>query len=479
MGFSIDIDRKLSDLEESSVHDEAELKKLKDERLKSEENTMTFSSAPKRIYCSPAEIEAMREKASFSFVNDYGEDSDYFLSQEERKVKYKNYEYLKKVRGNKKRYNNVKNYIIACRNSYNYLQHLADSVPRLMMSKEEWLQLFYKGEIIVYEANFPKLSARIKKKINTDWLARCIVDPNYDVSKVDEDLKPAKDESDVLHMHIDDSLVEEVLEESKSIPEYNPLFCSEADALDPNINVIDSITRKEIKQWKKVPEFLVMESELKRLDQINSMNKPHNELDAVSMFQYELGKIDDKFTSSMRNKDPYPEMKGSIFNADDVYNYEAECIAWEKRNTYVDYNGRRISIDQREQDQIFQLMEESFDMRKFATNAYGSETENILDEATTRLKQAITIWTTEENAYKRKLKHHQISSTEATAFQIQRADHEFSKEYYQYIIDHKGKTPSRKKQGRMMKKHGIRRMPSGIRDFKQVHSAVNISDLYK
>lgn len=465
MAVVIDLDRKRNEAT-SSVQEEKVLKEIKAEREKQEESRPKFTRKPVRVACTKEELEEIRKRASYSYVNDFGEGCDYFLSDEERKKQNENYSYLKRIRGNKKRYNRINQYIIACRNVYQYLTHLADT--NLIYTPEKWMKLFWKGQIEVYGLSFPKLASKKMKTLNKDWLLKAITDPEYDISKIEEDLRPTELDEEDLTITTPNNLLERVIDQSiKNRNNWkSPLLYSEEEYQMGMDDVIVPASKKDMKQMKKIPEMLEAFNKIRTINDIRSMNESGGNI--VARCREELQMEEERMNNSLLNQDPYPEFSGSVLNKEDVRIYSALCDAWVERNTYItDPNdGKRKTIAQAKRDEIYFLLERDFDMRKFNNNYSSSQMINAKDEAEQRLRQAESMSNIERISIERKKEENRLTAKELAAYKLRKAESEFSIAYYKYIIENNGKGPSNKWKKQTLKKCGLRALPNLVREYQ-------------
>ncbi len=313
------------------------------------------------IKFTEAEMEYFRKAYSHSIVQDFGD--EYHLPKEERnRIRERNAKFLRLKREFPKKIRRIDKFVEAYRLCMDILDDIAKE--NKLYTERKFKKKVLKGEIKVYGLKFPKYIGPGRKTINWKYIAEYIMDPDKDVNdlvKHDEldgiEYDTTLSLDDKVKMYFKEGEMERYIDDAvKEIQNPEPdEFIYDEDNYTGNL--VLPVSDKELKKTlKEIPGLMKIFKEKKKRDErVRRINATSFSLDSTE-FDY-LEDYEKKY--GKKHHDDAPEFKGDIMNDDDVDRYLMECDEWLKDHEFVEYHGRTVTVREREELDIKELMEEN------------------------------------------------------------------------------------------------------------------------
>lgn len=298
------------------------------------------------IYIPPEELEKMRESYSHSIVQDF--DDSFHLSKEEREKRQKMYGKFIALRKTRKKVRRLDQYVEIHRLCMDILDEVAKENG--VYEPEKFKKLVLTGKIYVNGLTFPKLQGKSRKKINWEYITENYIEDRERDPK--ELLREDESEDFVGEESLDESIVhyfgskdalDEILEDFDEETKLHNTRTFTDSSEDEYVAEVGN--RKSKKALIKSSPVLL--DELKKranLDKRNNRAKSYSVTDLDEEDMEFIKKYDLK-RSTKTKKGYIPVFEGDITNKNDVNRYMTKMEEFERENTFVDYHGKRINID--------------------------------------------------------------------------------------------------------------------------------------
>lgn len=297
------------------------------------------------IYIPEEELEKMKESYSHSIVQDF--DDNYHLTREERQQQQELYGKFISLKKRRKKIRKLNQYVETHRLCMDILNDVAESNG--VYSADKFKKLVLEGKINVNGLTFPKLQGKARKQINWDYITENYIE---DRTKDPKELLREDDSEDFTDEEsIDDAVVRyfgsqeefdkiiQDFDEERKIYNSRPII-----DVDDDEYVAETGTKKSRKALVKSSPIIL--DELKKRSNLDRKNRRAKSY--ITDLQDEdmefITKYDLKMSSKTK-KGAIPQFSGDITNKDDVNRYMAEMEEYERENTFIDYNGRRINLN--------------------------------------------------------------------------------------------------------------------------------------
>ena len=330
-----------------------------------EDTESLLKSVRHDVYISPEEHAKLVELYSHSIVQDF--EDDYHMPEKEREEMRKRYAKFFQLRqGYTKKIRKIDDYVKA----YRLIDQIIwDTANRQKAFRpEKFVEKVYKGEIEINGLHFPKYQGKGKKSINWEHVAEFVQDQDLDLKELthpeevaEETIKP------------DDNFLipPENLKELLKPPTKEEIEEAELDVVEDRCGdkpmVAVSVGKKDRRALMKVfPHYTKLMKDIRKAENNKRANAriwelTSSEMDAIQ--EYEDRIAGKKIANTM------PEFKGSILNDKDVNAYLYKMEEWERTHTYVEYNGRNITMEEKEDIEMKEILERNgWNLRAFWDN---------------------------------------------------------------------------------------------------------------
>ena len=310
----------------------------------------------KLAYIPEEELERLKESYSRSIVQDF--DDTYHMSKEDRKEMEERYSKFIALKKQRKKIRKIDQYIMCHRLCEDILNDVAETNG--VYSPKKFKKLVLKGEIKVGGLVFPKLQGKARKTFNWDYIyENYILNRDSDPSEL---MRTAEGED------IEDSNIDELSKQYFGEGELNKIFDSynPEDELEDHIIVPDeddcSIAIEGDKKSKKmlIKTSPVILSEIKKREKLDRRQRRAksyltdiDESDMDFLDKYDMKRNKKKY------KEGIPKFTGDINNKEDVDNYMYLMDEYERETIFVDYHGKSVNINDKNELDMQSLMDEN------------------------------------------------------------------------------------------------------------------------
>lgn len=340
------------------------------------------SIAPKRefknVYLPPEEVERLKEMYSHSIVQDF--DDTYHLSKKEQQELQEKYDKLIKLRKTKKKTRKIDQYVETQRLCMDILEEFAQTNG--VYSPEKFKKLVLTGNIFINGLSFPKFQGKERKSINWDYVTEEYIENR------DSDPKDLLREENI---EVGESFEEEAERYFGSVENLYSLFddISEEEKIYNSRPIIDpekeggkvaiECGKKSRKKLVKMSPIIL--NEIKKREKLNSKNARIASYNPSSSYLHDTAMdVIEEYDAKRkrgRNQNDYgvPEFTGDMSNKDDVKTYLMRLDEYNRENTFVEYHGKSVSLNDYNDLMIREEMDKNgWDIRK----VYFDERENKL-----------------------------------------------------------------------------------------------------
>lgn len=315
------------------------------------------------VYISPEEMEELKERYSHMIVQDF--EDEYHMSHEERERIREQYSKFFQLKKYTKKIRKLDKFVEACRICLDIINDMAESNG--IIDPEKFKKMALKGDIDIYGLKFPKFQGKNRKSINWDYVATYVMNPD---KNIDELIKEKMvDEADAEDANFDDIYTDEYIENmltytEEELKEMNKDQFEESGSCG---SVASPSTKKERKRLVKVaPGFIRVVKDMEKEQKGRATNAMVWQLDDDDM--REIEEYDAKY--NRKKYGDVPEFKGEATNSDDVESFLYQMDQWERENTMVEFNGRRITVEEMQDIEYKKMLEENgWNLR----NIYGNK----------------------------------------------------------------------------------------------------------
>lgn len=335
------MDCRLDDLAKDGVVDPS----LVEEESKEDDSYVAKERIMKSVYIPPEEMEKLRESYSHSIVQDF--DDNYHLTREEREQQQELFGKFIALKKRRKKIRKIDQYVETHRLCMDILNDVAESNG--VYSPERFKKLVLSGKITVNGLVFPKLQGKARKQMNWDYITENYIE---DTTKDPKELLREDESEDFSDEEtIDDAVVRyfgsqeefdkiiEDFDEERKIYNSRPILDTNDDEYVAEVG-----TKKTRKALVKSSPIIL--DEIKKRSNLDRKNRRARSY--ITDLQDEdmefITKYDLKM-SSKSNKGTIPVFTGDITNKDDVNRYMTQMEEYERENTFVDYHGKRINLN--------------------------------------------------------------------------------------------------------------------------------------
>lgn len=378
------LDCSLNEMEEKGMIEISE-----EEKEKQEEEYALRERKIADVYIPPEELEELRKSYSHSIVQDF--DDMYHMSDEEKEKMGELYNKFITLKKYKKKTRKIDEYVKIHRLCLDILNDVAETNG--IYPPEKFKKLVLSGKILVDGLNFPKLQGKARKTINWNYVSREYIE---DTSKDPKELiREDKSEDFVTEESFDKAIeryfgskeeLDEMIgdvnkeDESASIDEFmNP------EKYDYIATVGDKKSRKNLVKFSPVilDEIKKREKLDKRNRRCNSYITNLSEDDMEFIERYDLKR-------NKKKNNGVPVFRGDITNEADVEFYEQQMDEYERANTYVDYNGKSVTIDEYNELELKTAMDANgWNIRKLYVNKKEEKKLKKLEKADKKKEKRI------------------------------------------------------------------------------------------
>ena len=327
-----------------------EQKKQKEKIYKLKERQLS------NVYIPEEELEELRKSYSRSIVQDF--DDTYHMSKEDRKEMEERYSKFIALKKQRKKIRKIDQYIYCHRLCEDILNDVAETNG--VYSPEKFKKLVLKGEINVEGLTFPKLQGKARKAFNWDYI--------YENYILNRDADPKELMKTGEGEDIEDDNIEELSKQyfgdgelDRILDNYDPDAIVEDHMIDPDEDdpsIAIEGDKKSKKMLIKVSPIIL--SEIKKREKLDRRQKRASSY-LTDIEESDLEFIDkyDMKRNKKKEKEGIPEFTGDIMNKHDVDEYMMEIDEYERENTFVDYHGKRVNINDLNELEMQELMDQN------------------------------------------------------------------------------------------------------------------------
>lgn len=305
-------------------------------------------------YMPPEEEEKLLAMFQTVVVQDF--EDEFHMSKAERASMQERYEKFFRLKKNyTRKVRSLQKYVEAFRLCMEIVDELAETNG--VYDPDTFRKKVMNGQITVNGLNFPKFQGKKKKSINWEYVAEFIDDPTLDVRRL-TDVKDVADEEVI----VDEKTLfsEEELRKMTSVPDEDVVNAGDYAALVGSreaASVGSDMTKKNTK-WvmKHCPGYGNTLKTLKKLSGKEVRARSHvwdledNEIEALREYD---AKIRGENTINP------PVFKGDITNRDQVESYLYQMDEYLEDTTFVEYNGRLITVAEKNEMDYRRMLEEN------------------------------------------------------------------------------------------------------------------------
>lgn len=295
------------------------------------EESSTLNRKYREVFIPPEEEERLLAMYGTSVTQDFGD--EFHMSRDEREAMAQRYEkFFKLKKGYTRRIRRLDKYVEAYRLVMDIINDLAKDNG--LYDEAMFRKKVLNGDIVIPNLNFPKFQGKKKKLINWKQVSEFIADPTKDIHELTDMDERAKEML---------TIPDEVVSEDEIINAMQPYTQPQEDLIDFRSAIgeirgdISAPIDKKSQRWlgKVCPSTLRLG---RKKDGGRSDNSYIWELDKSELEV--LKSYDDKLLGSMK----FPEFNGDFTNPKAVNAYIHKLEEYEEDTTYVDYNGRIITL---------------------------------------------------------------------------------------------------------------------------------------
>ena len=342
----------------------------------------------KDVYIPPNRIDELLNEFDCVVVHSFGDwNDDYHLSEEERQKNNSYYSAFNNLRRMKKIYRKIKDYIIAVRETFHVIDIVAETNG--VYDKEEFLKMYYNGDIEIGGVRFPKYKGKDRKKLNWEYLTDFILSDQDPSEFITQGMEGLDDFAEGLSFeekrarYFSDKEWEDIqtpLSDKETKFEIE-LFDVNKDEQGNTNTVVDIDASETKKLIKKSPELAYMIKDIRKrkklLDNLKSA-KGFGYNDSIYADIQALEEYDQKY--EYHSKDDIPEFHGDLLKEKDYYKYMEKLQSYEDSHKKVNVNGKLRTIEEARDIELKIMMENAgWNIMAFASN----------QEAKNKLKKGI------------------------------------------------------------------------------------------
>lgn len=301
------------------------------ELTEGEEGSSTSNRKYREVFIPPEEEEQLLAMYGLSVTQDFGD--EFHMSKADRDIMAERYEkFFKLKKSYTRRIRRLDKYVEAYRLVMEIINDLAKTNG--LYDEATFRKKVLNGDIVIPNLNFPKFQGKKKKLINWKQVSEFIADPTKDIHELTDMDERAK-QMLVIPEHA--ASEEEI---SNAMKPYNQ---PQEDFIDFQATVgkvrgdISAPIDKKSQRWlgKACPSVMRLG---KKKDGGRNDNSYIWELDKSELEV--LKSYDDKILGSMK----FPEFNGDFTNPKAVNSYLHKLEEYEEDTTYVNYNGKLITL---------------------------------------------------------------------------------------------------------------------------------------
>lgn len=328
------------------------------------EGSVSQSTTRRDVYISPEEMEKLRERYSHMIVQDF--EDEYHMSVEDREKVRERYAKFFQLKKYTKKIRKLDKFVEACRICLDIINDTAEN--NQIIDPEKFKKMALKGNIDIYGLKFPKFQGKNKKSINWDYVATYVMDKDKDVNELMKD--KMEESAEMEEVRFDDIYTEEKIRDMMkpySDEELREVDLDQFEDSGSSFKVASSSSKKDRKRLVKLaPGFVHIVKDLQKEQRNRSRNAMIWQLDEDDM--REIEEYDAKY--NRKKYGDVPEFKGEATNSDDVEAFLYQMEQWERENTMVEFNGRRITVEEMEDIEYKKMLEANgWNLR----NIYGNK----------------------------------------------------------------------------------------------------------
>jgi hypothetical protein len=320
--------------------------RLEEMKSMSEESSGYFQKQFRGVYISPEEEAKLLEQFSTVVTQDF--EDEYHMSSEERADMKARYEKFFKLKNFTKKIRRLDKFVEAYRVCMDIVNDIAETNG--IYSPEEFKKKVFSGAITITGLQFPKFQGKKKKRINWDYVAEFVADPTRDIRELTEQDEIAEEAE--VHANSSDSELDYYLK---------PLEKKEQELLDFRLSKEDDgdmisaeIDKKHQKSLlKKVPSMVKIINDAGKSAQATRGRAHVWDMDSSEM--QALKSYDDAIRG--KSEVTMPKFNGNFHKTSDVDAYVFALDEYEKNNTYVEYNGRLVTMSDKEEMEYLAALE--------------------------------------------------------------------------------------------------------------------------
>ena len=338
--------------EKNVDHEDVKEREMHQKRVKEKVTSLKMSDAKKQ---------RIMDSFENTIVVDYGD--LYHLTDKERVSKQKFYDMFRNVSKMRKKYSNLRNYVLAYREIMKCVRAVAeDAEKHNVMSADEFVSKALKRKITINGIIFPVYNGKNKKRIDWDQVTRYIMNPDLPVE--DLPINYATRQPTIYDDLPDEYFMTE--EEYHSIKNRDVNLISDNDLtwMDGRYHPKESsniVLPMSDAEYKKLlsdnPDIVYIFKDIakQRRSVANIKSGIHSYDEDVD----DLYDIDEEMQDVLdADGDKIPKFKGDIMNSDDYDAYLAKLEHWEKKHTYIQKGNSKVSVNEYEESKFREMLDE-------------------------------------------------------------------------------------------------------------------------